>query len=398
MQALGIGRGSWDGDGAACEHSRVWPRGFCHVQPGPTTGLGQLRKSRRLRWNFGKPRGLPRRTGGHTRAPLAAAVLMLLSVAAAAQQVHVRPLINPPAPPPAKTGNAAKAGKPGEMKPNAPVNLKMNVNQVLVPVTVTDPIGRLVTGLSQRQFTIYEDNKQQKINTFSTDDAPISVGIIFDSSGSMADKIEKSREALDAFFQTANPQDQFFIVDFSAEPHLLGGFSDNPNRLLNRIAFIPAHGRTALLDAIYLGLDEMRQANHSRKALLIISDGGDNHSRFTEAEIRNVVRESDVEIYAIGVFSPVGDRYTPEEQEGPELLSDICAESGGRMFTVRDVDELPDIAEKIGEELRNQYLLGYIPTDQQRNGKWRKIRVKLHPPPGLPPLTVSAKAGYYGPH
>ncbi len=322
------------------------------------------------------------------------AVLLFLATALAAQQVHVRPLINPPPPARAPAANAPRKG----VRPNSPVDLKVNVNQVLVPVTVTDPIGRLVTGLSRGQFAIYENGGKQTINTFSTDDAPISVGVVFDSSGSMNGKIEKSREALDAFFQTANPQDEFFIVDFSDEPHLLGGFSENPNRLLNRISFIPAHGRTALLDAIYLGLDEMRRADHNRKALLIISDGGDNHSRFTEAEIRNVVRESDVEIYAIGIFAPVGDRYTPEEQEGPALLSDICADSGGRMFTVQDVDELPDVAEKIGEELRNQYLLGYIPTDQKRNGQWRKIRVKLHPPPGLPPLTVYAKAGYYGPH
>lgn len=323
----------------------------------------------------------------------AVAILICLApLALAAQQVHVRPRLPPP-PPPASTAN-----KPHWMKPNAPVNLTANVNQVLVPVTVTDPMGRLVTGLSADQFTVYEDGVKQKLNTFSTDDAPVSVGIIFDSSGSMADKIGKSREALDTFFRTANPQDEFFIVDFSGEPRLLGGFSDQPDRLLNRIAFIPAHGRTALLDAIYLGLDEMRQADHSRKALLIISDGGDNHSRYTEDEIRNVVRESDVEIYAIGIFSPVGDRFTPEEREGPELLSDICQSSGGRMFTVQDVDELPDVAEKIGEDLRNQYLLGYIPTDHQRNGKWRKIRVKLHAPPGLPPLTVYARAGYYGPH
>lgn len=397
MQAPGIGMaGRWDGDRAACGKSQVSPGETCNLRPVRTTRWEQNWKHRRRWWRPGSLRSVPRGACGQNRVPRVAGVLLLLAVGLAAQQVHIRPLINPPAPPPpAKTGNTKT---PGEMKPNSAVQLKMNVNQVLVPVTVTDPIGRLVTGLSQGQFTVYEDHVKQKINTFSTDDAPISVGIVFDSSGSMADKIEKSREALDAFFQTANPQDQFFIVDFSGEPHLLGGFSDNPNRLLNRIAFIPAHGRTALLDAIYLGLDEMRQASHSRKALLIISDGGDNHSRFTEAEIRNVVRESDVEIYAIGIFSPVGDRYTPEEQEGPELLSDICAESGGRMFTVQDVDELPDIAEKIGEELRNQYLLGYIPTDQKRNGKWRKIRVKLHPPPGLPPLTVYAKAGYYGPH
>ncbi len=326
---------------------------------------------------------------------LAGALLLVFgALGVAAQQVHIVPRIAPPPPaaaplppPPAKAKGA----------PNPSVEIKANVNLVLVPVTVTDPMDRLVTGLEADQFSIFEDKVPQKIKTFSTEDAPISVGIIFDSSGSMSDKIDKSREALREFFRTANPQDEFFMVDFADEPRLLDDFTTNIDQLENSVSFLPAHGRTALLDAIYLGLDKMRSAHHARKALLIISDGGDNHSRYTEREIRNVVRESDVQIYAIGIFSPVGSRDTPEEAAGPSLLSDIAETTGGRMFAISDVDELPDVATKIGEELRNEYVIGYSPSNLKHDGKWRKIRVKLNPPPGLPPLTVYAKTGYYAP-
>jgi Ca-activated chloride channel family protein len=174
-------------------------------------------------------------------------------------------------------------------------------------------------------------------------------------------------------------------------------FTTNVDDVQNRIAFIQPRGRTALLDAVYLALEKMRSAHNNRKALLIISDGGDNHSRYTENEIRNVVRETDVQIYAVGIFSPVASRGTPEEMAGPGLLSDITEATGGRTFNIDDINELPDVATKIGIELRNQYVLGYTPSNRTHNGKWRKIKVKLNPPPGLPPLTVYAKTGYYAP-
>lgn len=350
------------------------------------------------------------------------AVLLLGASAGLGQQVHIVPRVpvepQPSAPPPAapntSSGTVPNSGRSpgaragagaapgsaapaGARAPAAPVTFTANTDLVLVPVTVTDPDDRLVTGLEADQFRVYEDKASQVIRSFSTDDAPISVGVVFDSSGSMADKIAKSRQALSQFFKTANPRDEFFLVDFADEPRLICRFTSNIDQLENAIDFVPAHGRTALLDAIYLGLDEMRAAHNSRKALLIISDGGDNNSRYTETEIRNVVRESDVQIFAIGIFSPVGERGTPEEESGPSLLSDISTETGGRMFPIDDVDELPDVATKIGEELRNEYIIGYRPANQAHDGKWRKIRVKLDPPPGLPPLTVAARAGYYAP-
>lgn len=334
-----------------------------------------------------------RKRGSWALAAGALLLLLALAPAAGAQQVHIRPRV--PTPPPAKTPPPPPPATVHGPKPS--VAIKANVNLVLVPVTVTDPMDRLVTGLEADQFTVYEDKVAQKIKTFSTEDAPISVGIVFDSSGSMSDKIQKSREALREFFRTANPQDEFFAVDFSDEPHAIDDFTTNVDQVENGISFVPAHGRTALLDAIYLSLDKMRAAHNSRKALLIISDGGDNHSRYTEREIRNVVRESDTQIFAIGIFSPVGGRDTPEEKAGPSLLGDIAEDSGGRLFAISDVDELPDVATKIGEELRNEYVIGYSSNNGHHDGKWRKIRVKLTPPAGLPPLTVYAKEGYYAP-
>jgi Ca-activated chloride channel family protein len=272
------------------------------------------------------------------------------------------------------------------------------VSLVLVPVVITDPLNRMVTGLEREFFSITENNVPQKIKTFSSEDAPISVGVVFDSSGSMSDKIEKSRQALLQFFKTANPQDEFFLVDFADQPRMLCSFTSNIDQVEDSVTFLQPQGRTALLDAIYLALDQMRHAQYARKALLIISDGGDNHSRYSERDVERVVREADVQIYGIGLYSSSFNRATPEEQNGPALMDKITESTGGKTFEIHDMDELADTATKIGIELRNQYVLGYSSTDKTPDGKWRKIQVKLHPPAGLPPLTVAARTGYYGPH
>lgn len=314
-------------------------------------------------------------------------------------------LANPPTQPKpedAATPPLAPQAQGAEIKvKQAPIftaPLQMTVNRVLVNVTVTDPYDRIVTGLDQSNFEIYDDRVRQKILSFSTEDAPISVGLIFDSSGSMADKIQKSKEAALQFFQTANPQDEFMLINFAERPNLISGFTSRFSNLQDRMLFVKAGGRTALLDAIYLGLEEMKKATTNRKALLVISDGGENHSRYTEREIRQMVKESDVEIYSIGVFEPLASRgRTPEEAAGPGLLADLSNMTGGRMFSVEDADELPDIAEKISIELRNQYVIGYKPSNLVNDGRWRRIKVKLNPPRGLPPLQVYARTGYYAP-
>jgi Ca-activated chloride channel family protein len=276
--------------------------------------------------------------------------------------------------------------------------LHVDVNMVLVNVTVTDPFDRIVTGLDQTNFEVFDEKVEQKIASFSTEDAPISVGLIFDSSGSMSDKIQKSKEAALQFFKTSNPQDEFMLINFSDRPNLVTGFTSKFEDIQDRLLFVKAGGRTALLDAIYLGLSEMKKATTNRRALLVISDGGDNHSRYTENDIKRAVRESDVQIYTVGIFEPLASRgRTPEEAGGPSLLADLAEVSGGRMFSVEDANELPDIAEKISIELRNQYVIGYHPSNLVRDGRWRRIKVKLDPPRGLPPLQVYARTGYYAP-
>ena len=285
----------------------------------------------------------------------------------AVDDVHVNPRVQPPPP-------AEKAIMDPSLRTHTkPV--KVDVNLVLVSVTITDPMNRLVTGLDKENFAVYEGKDQQDIRHFSSEDAPVSLGVIFDMSGSMSSKIERAREAVIEFFKTANPQDEFFMITFADKPEEISDFTQSIEDIQGKLVYtIP---------------------KYPKKALLIISDGGDNHSRYTEGEIKSVVKEADLLIYAIGIY----DRYmsTPEEQLGPALLSDLTELTGGRAFTIDNPNDLADVSTKIGIELRNQYVLGYRPKNPVHDGKWRKIKVKLIPPKGLPPLRVYAKTGYYAP-
>ncbi len=277
-------------------------------------------------------------------------------------------------------------------------NIRVDSTLVLIPVTVTDPMNRFVTGLEKENFKILEDHKEQDLTQFSSEDAPLSVGVVFDCSGSMGSKLDKSREAVAQFFKTANPEDEFFLVEFHDSAELVQPFTTSLEEIQNRLTFTQSKGRTALLDAIYLGLHEMKKARNPRKALLLISDGGDNNSRYTEGEIKNLVREADTQIYAIGIYEPIGSRSrTAEELAGPGLLTDIAEQTGGRQYAVENLNELPDIAAKIGVELRNQYILGYSPRNQEHDGKYRRVQVKLVQPRGLPPLRAFWRLGYYAP-
>jgi Ca-activated chloride channel family protein len=282
------------------------------------------------------------------------------------------------------------------IKPGQPLHL--DVELALVNVTVTDPYNRLVTGLDPDNFLVFEDNVQQEVVTFSSEDVPISIGVIFDLSGSMANKIGKAREAAVQFFKTANPADEFFLVSFNERAELTSSFTNSVEDLQSRMMLTSAKGRTALLDAIYLGLSQMRGAHNAKRSLLILSDGGDNHSRYNESDIKRLVKEADTQLYAIGIFDPFAYRNrTPEELNGPSLLSEVTEMTGGRVFAVENLNDLPDIASKIGMELRNQYVLGYKPSNKAHDARWRKVKIKMHAPKGLPPLNVYSKTGYYAP-
>lgn len=309
------------------------------------------------------------------------AVLGLIGIAALRGQVAVK--------------SRPKNAPVEERKPEA--NLRSDTNLVLVPVSVCDPSNHPVTGLEKEHFKIFDDKVEQTVTHFSMDDESVAVGLVLDISGSMGPKLRRSRQAAAAFFQTANADDEFFLVEFNDQPRLRVPLTRNPEEIQNQLTFAQSKGRTALLDAIMLSLLEIKKSDKKRKALLIISDGGDNSSRYTESEVRSRVREGDVLIYAIGVFEGFGSRgRTPEESAGPGLLTELAEQTGGRHFP-SDMGELPDIAAKIGVELRNRYVLGYSPTSYRRDGRYHRLQVKVVPPRGLPALRAFWRLGYFAP-
>jgi Ca-activated chloride channel family protein len=283
-------------------------------------------------------------------------------------------------------------------RPIHPGPVRVDVDMVVLSVLVTDSRDRIVSGLNAGNFEIYDDRVPQQIITFSREDAPVSVGIVFDSSGSMANKIDRSKAAALEFLKTSNPQDQFMLINVNGGPPLVSGFTPDLDDLQTQLATTQAGGRTALLDAIYLAVVTMRNAPSGRKALLVISDGGDNHSRHNEADLRRLIQESDVQIYAVGVFTPAGfQRRAQEEVHGPELLREIAEESGGRMYSTTDSSQLPGVTQKISTELRNLYAIGYRPSNLIYDGRWRRVQVKLRPPSGSARLRVYGRTGYYAP-
>jgi len=324
----------------------------------------------------------------------AAASLLLIAalplVLSAADKPPVRDDSKVEITPRAKKGEAPQDTRRG--------NIRVESTLVLIPVTVTDPLNRFVTGLERENFRLFEDKSEQKVTHFASEDAPLSVGVVFDTSGSMGSKLDKSRQAVAQFFKTANPEDEFFLIQFNDRPELVVDFTTRMEEIQNRLTFTQSKGRTSLLDAVYMALHKMKKAKNPRKALLIISDGGDNSSRYTESEIKKLVQEADVQIYAIGIFEVMANRgRTPEEMSGPSLLSEMAEQTGGRHFPVDNLNELPDVAAKIGMELRNQYILGYTPTNPGRDGKYRRVQVKLVQPRGLPALRAGWRLGYYAP-
>ncbi|MBZ5584802.1 MAG: VWA domain-containing protein [Acidobacteriia bacterium] len=284
-------------------------------------------------------------------------------------------------------------------KPGAPEeeqrrpNLRVDTNLMLVPVTVCDPMNRPVTGLEKDNFRILDENVEQTITHFAMDDEPVAVGLVFDVSGSMADKLRRSRMAASAFFSLANPEDEFFLVQFDSSPKMVVPLTRDVEQILNQLTFTRSRGSTALVDAVVLALHEAKKSKKSRKALLIISDGGENNSRYSDVELRDMVREADALIYAIGIY---GGARTPEESSGPYFLRQMAEQSGGHALA-GDPAELPDIAAKIGMELRNRYILGYYPTSRERDGRYHLVHVRVVPPRGLPTLHAFWRRGYYAP-
>jgi len=275
---------------------------------------------------------------------------------------------------------------------------RAETNLVVIPVAVTDNLNRFVLGLQKPDFHVFEDGVEQSVAQFSGEDAPLSVGLVFDESGSMDLKLRNARDAAAQFLKTLNREDEAFLVEFGDSARLSVSFTVKPDEIQNALKNIRPGGLTAMIDAIHAGLQEMKNAKNPRKAIVIVSDGGDNHSHYTASEIESLVRAADVQVYAMGVFDPLASLgLSPEEISGPRLLSEIATQTGGRAFSAALSSDLPAVAARIAVELRNQYILAYYPKNQARDGKYRKVEVKLSPPTGLTPLKAHWRLGYYAP-
>lgn len=309
----------------------------------------------------------------------------------------------PPKDPPAK--GQAPAANPAKRddRPSATQDkkaaeqeaIRLGVDLVTVTVTVTDPYGRFVTGLDRDHFAIFEDKVRQKMEFFSDEDAPVSLGIIFDISGSMKNRIGRANHALQRFLESSHNEDDIFLVGFNQSTQVLSDFTSDTARLINSLVHIEPKGQTALYDAAYLGVEKVKQGRHAKRALIVISDGQDNQSRYTFQELRKLVKEADVQIYAIGI-TEFGSS-DPLDTQGQAILEEVSRITGGRAFFPTNEVELEEVVMRIALELRHQYSVGYVSLDQARDGRWRKIRVQVNPPKGLPRLFVRSKEGYYGP-
>jgi VWFA-related protein len=287
------------------------------------------------------------------------------------------------------------AGQTAE-QPGARFNVDTTL--VLIPATVTDSLNRFVLGLHKEDFHLFEDGVEQTIKNFSGEDAPLSIGLAFDTSGSMGDKLRTSRQAAVQFLRTMNPQDEAFLVEFGDRAELAAPFTSNVAEIQTKLITALPSGLTAMLDAAEMALREMKKAKNPRKAVLIISDGGDNNSKYTAAEIESLVREADVQIYAMGVFEQTFlPRLSKEEVSGPRLLAELAEQTGGRAFSATDSNDLPSVAARIGIELRNQYMLAYTPKNQSKDGKYRRVEVKVNQPSGISSVKVRWRLGYYAP-
>src|SRR5262245_61602999 len=261
--------------------------------------------------------------------------------------------------------------------------LKVDVDMVMINASVTTADNKLVTNLKASDFQVFEDRIEQSIRYFSTEEQPLSLGIVFDISHSMQNKIELAREAAQTFLQTGGTEDEYFLVEFSNHAQLTQDFTSDITRLRNHLAFSPPSGSTALYDAVYLGLSKVRKGSNPKKALLLITDGEDNHSRYSRGDIHEIARESDAQIYSIDL--------------GRALIGELSDITGGHSFR-GGVSDLPDICAKIAEELKSQYVIGYTSTNSVKDGKYRKVRLKVNSPAGMPKLHLRAKDGYYGPN
>jgi len=289
------------------------------------------------------------------------------------------------------------------------VTFRTSARMVLVPVTVTDHYGKTIMNLRAKDFNIFDDQTPQQVVSFATEDVPCSVGLVLDISGSMKSAIGAVKESAQAFVRTANPDDEFLLLTVSTNPAVSPEFSKDTQSLEENIGFTKPGGFTALIDTVYLGLNQMRKARTQRRALVILSDGIDNHSQYSKGELLRVALEADVQVYTIIVdngaahssdntvpFRPSMIRKPGDQgaqRQGPSLLEELADKTGGLYFHARDATQVREGLTKAGQALRNEYVIGYQPADSELSGKWHRIRVKST----VPKVSVHARSGYYAP-
>lgn len=294
--------------------------------------------------------------------------------------------------------NATAPGAAAPLGPGVPVDdsktIISHTDLVTVTVTVTDMYGRFVTGLGKTAFSVFEEKAAQDILFFSDEDAPVSLGVVFDVSGSMSgDKIMKAREALSRFIDTSHKNDEYFLIGFNHRAQLLLNRTRDSDALLDKLTFVQTKGQTALYDATYLGVERVTRGSHKKRAILLISDGQDNSSRYTYTEVKRMLKESDVIIYAVGIIGGGGSGEL--DMSGRAILEELAGVSGGKAFFPSTSAEMNDTFERIALELRTQYSISYRPSNFTNDGKWRKIKVKVQPPRGFPRLFVRGREGYF---
>jgi Ca-activated chloride channel family protein len=264
----------------------------------------------------------------------------------------------------------------------------VNVNLVQIPVSVTDPLGNPVLGLRRENFRLFEDGTEQEIRNLSAQDAPASIGIVFDASRSMRPTIGQSREAVLRILRRSQPGDEYFLIAFNNRPYMLSTFDDSTEYLERQVNTLRPDGWTALLDSVSLALKTMKHARNDRKALIVLSDGGDNKSRIRKGELRTQILESDTTIYSIGLL---GRGLTASDLQ---LMARMSEDTGACLFPIRSVDDLAEVIDTISKSLRTQYLLGYS-SSKPGDGKYRTIKVGLNNLPTSPPLHAAWRPGYY---
>ncbi|HYN85377.1 MAG TPA: VWA domain-containing protein [Pyrinomonadaceae bacterium] len=315
--------------------------------------------------------------------------------------------VTPDAPGPSASPSAATTGggttstpaedrqKPAPLPQDDKERVIIHSDLISLNVTVTDMYGRFVTGLGRKSFTIYDDKVEQEITFFSDEDAPVSLGVVFDVSGSMSgDKIQRAREALIRFVDTSHHGDEYFLIGFNHRAQLLLDKTRDSDSLTDKLTFVQTKGQTALYDACYLGVEKVTRGAHQKRAVLLISDGQDNSSRYTFSELRRLLKETDVIIYAIGI-NDGGPYNSTLDVSGRAILEELASVSGGKAFFPNSGAEMNDVFERIALELRTQYSIGYRPSNFANDGKWHKLKVKVQPPRGMSRLFVRAKEGYY---